>query len=136
MVEIETVEDPDENVVNQLLTTCGFADGNSREKVRERLGLESLSEFSMLKDTNISDLASTLIKASRVTDRVFMTTKQIMFLQGACDWVRDSKKRGIPLEVDDLTPEILVDFIEKKNFTAEKDQSQIASPPKSFDPGR
>ena len=118
----------EDDVVTQLLMTCGFTEASAREKVKERLGLESISEFSMLKDTNITDLATTLVKSPKIAERVFMTTKQIMFLQAACNWVRDSKRRGIILEVSDLTGDVLMDIIEKKNFIIKEDQSQVVSP--------
>ena len=40
------------------------------------------------------------------------------------------------MDVNDLTGDVLMDIIEKKNFIIMEDQSQLVSPPKSFDPGR
>ena len=129
-------EEEEISAIDHLLSKCGFDNESDREKVRDRLGFKSLGEFSMLREKHITNVANSLSKSSKAADRVIMTTKQIMYLQSACDWIRDSKRRGVSPIVEELTTDIIIQFIETKQFDEDRDKSEILIPPKSFEPSK
>ena len=107
--------------VHDVLGTCGMSDQATRTRFITHEGFTSLGHFSILvDDSDVTSMAARLSRRTQAEGKITLGTTIIKRLQTLVWWIRDQKKRGLPLVAANFNVDMIEDAASMQLFRSEQ----------------
>jgi hypothetical protein len=107
--------------VHAVLETCGMSDLATRTRFITLEGFLSLDRFSILVDDNdVTSMAARMSRRTVAEGKITLGTTVIKRLQTLIWWIRDQKKRSLPLVAANFNADMIEEAAAMQLFRSEQ----------------
>ena len=125
--------------VNKCLQWIGYSNVAHCQAIRDEAGLDSLTDFIDVTETDIRDMAESFAKRSPAPHFIF-GMRQIKWFLGLMHWVQDQNRcSGPPTAADVVEDDILKEVLNvsiRRAALCKADDDQVETISKAADPGK